>query len=185
MDPGDIVARNLRHSLFTWSAQHGLEPQEIVSAGGAWFEDRSGRRILDLASFAINASAALFHPRIAGAIAEQARSLPAAAPSMATEIRARAGEARHRLIEVPVLSEEASVAMMQGLLAPCEGGAPAQRCWVSILHSAADVRNIARAMRAEPRTNFAAYVLDDSRPLLCRMKVAAANIERPGASWAK
>jgi taurine--2-oxoglutarate transaminase len=89
----DTVAKNLRHTLFTWSAQGGLDPIEIVSAEGSHFTDAKGRRILDLASFALNASAALRHPKIADAIARQAAVLPAAGPKMATSIRGRYGEA--------------------------------------------------------------------------------------------
>jgi len=93
MSAGGVVARNLRHTLFTWTAQDGLDPIEIVSAERTHFTDARGRRILDLASLVFNASAAIHHPAIAEAIARQAKSLPAAAPSMATEIRGRYGEA--------------------------------------------------------------------------------------------
>ena len=89
----ETVARNLRHTLFTWSAQGGLDPVEIVSAERSHFTDGKGRRILDLASFVMNASAGLRHPRIADAIARQAEALPVAGPAMATEIRGRYGEA--------------------------------------------------------------------------------------------
>ena len=80
-------------TLYTWSAQAGLDPIEIVAAAGAHFTDAQGRKILDLASFALNASASLHHPRISDAIARQAAALPAAAPGMSTAIRTRAGEA--------------------------------------------------------------------------------------------
>ena len=50
----DTVAKNLRHTLFTWTAQTGLDPIEIVSAEGSHFKDAKGRRILDLASLALN-----------------------------------------------------------------------------------------------------------------------------------
>jgi len=93
MSDAGVVARNLRHTLFTWSAQAGLDPIEIVSAESAHFTDAKGRRILDFASLVLNASAALHHPRIAGAIARQAAVLPAAGPAMATEVRGRYGEA--------------------------------------------------------------------------------------------
>ena len=89
----EVVGKNLRHSLFTWSAQGGLDPIEIVSAERAHFTDAKGRRVLDFASLVLNASAAIHHPRIAEAIAAQARSLPAAGPAMATAIRGRYGEA--------------------------------------------------------------------------------------------
>jgi len=89
----DTLAKTLRHTLFTWSAQSGLDPIEIVSAERAHFTDAAGRRILDLASLVLNASAAIHHPRISAAIARQAGALPAAGPAMATEIRGRYGEA--------------------------------------------------------------------------------------------
>ncbi|HJQ96753.1 MAG TPA: hypothetical protein VJ826_00490, partial [Candidatus Polarisedimenticolaceae bacterium] len=79
-------------TLYTWSAQAGLDPIEIVSAEGAHFEDGTGRKILDLASLVMNASASLHHPRISEAIARQATRLPAAGPGMSTAIRTRAGE---------------------------------------------------------------------------------------------
>ena len=85
--------KSLRHTLFTWSAQAGLDPLTIVSAERAHFTDGAGRRILDLASLVLNASAAIHHPKIAAAIAKQAATLPAAGPAMATEIRGRYGEA--------------------------------------------------------------------------------------------
>ena len=93
MKHDETVARNLRHTLFTWSAQGGLDPVEIVSAERSHFTDATGRRILDLASFALNASAGLRHPRIAEAIGRQSEVLPAAGPAMATAIRGRYGEA--------------------------------------------------------------------------------------------
>ena len=98
----DVVARNLRHTLFTWTAQQGIEPLEIVSAERAHFTTASGRRILDFASLVFNASAALHHPKIAEAIAVQARTLPAAAPGMATEIRGRYGEALASVVPAPL-----------------------------------------------------------------------------------
>ena len=80
-------------TLYTWSAQAGLDPIEIVSAEGARFKDAKGRTLLDLASLVMNASASLHHPKISEAIARQAAELPAAAPGMSTAIRTRAGEA--------------------------------------------------------------------------------------------
>jgi taurine--2-oxoglutarate transaminase len=85
--------RSLRHTLFTWSAQAGLDPIHIVAGEGAHFVDAEGRRFLDLATLALNASASLGHPRITAAIAAQAAQLSAAAPSMGTDVRGRYGEA--------------------------------------------------------------------------------------------
>ena len=93
MSDTDAAAKSRRHTLFTWSAQGALDPIEIVSAEGAHFTDGRGRRILDLASLVLNASVAIRHPRIAEAIAAQAKALPAAGPGMATAIRGRYGEA--------------------------------------------------------------------------------------------
>jgi glutamate-1-semialdehyde aminotransferase len=87
------VSGSLRHTLFTWSAQAGLDPISIVAAEGAHFTDAAGRKILDLASLSFNAGAGIRHPRLAEAIAAQATSLPVAGQGMATEIRGRYGEA--------------------------------------------------------------------------------------------
>ena len=93
MNPDAFAALNLRHSLFSWSAQAGLDPIEIVRGEGAHFWDAAGRKILDLASLVFNASAGIHHPKIVEAIREQAGRLPAAGPSMATEIRGAYGAA--------------------------------------------------------------------------------------------
>jgi taurine--2-oxoglutarate transaminase len=93
MSDGGIADLNRRHTLFTWSAQAGLDPIEIARGEGAHFWDAAGRKFLDLASLSLNAAAGLGHPRIARAIAEQAATLAVASPAMATEIRGRYGEA--------------------------------------------------------------------------------------------
>ncbi len=87
------VSGSLRHTLFTWSAQDGLEPPLLVRGDGAHFIDGSGRRILDFASLVLNANAGISHPKIVAAIQAQAGILPAAGPGFATEIRARYGAA--------------------------------------------------------------------------------------------
>ena len=93
MSRPDAIDGSKRHTLFTWSAQAGLDPIEIVAAEGAHFTDGAGRRILDFASLVLNATAAIRHPRIVDAIARQAEARPAAGPAMATAIRARYGAA--------------------------------------------------------------------------------------------
>ena len=94
-DTPDIaaVAGSLRHSLFTWTAQTGLAPTELVRGDGAHFIDGDGRRILDFASLVLNANAGVSHPKIVAAIQAQAAELPSAGPAFATSIRARYGAA--------------------------------------------------------------------------------------------
>jgi taurine--2-oxoglutarate transaminase len=87
--PDNFVAENLRHTLFTWTAQKGLVPLALAGGSGAWFWDTEGRRYLDLASVVVSANAGHSHPRILAAMRRQLDDLVVAGPGMATEIRGR------------------------------------------------------------------------------------------------
>jgi taurine---2-oxoglutarate transaminase len=85
----NFVTENLRHTLFTWTAQKDLAPLALAGGSGAWFWDTKGRRYLDLASVVVSANAGHNHPRILAAMRRQLDDLVVAGPGMATEIRGR------------------------------------------------------------------------------------------------
>jgi taurine--2-oxoglutarate transaminase len=83
----EFIGDNLRHTLFTWTAQKDLAPLALAGGEGAWFWDTEGRRYLDLASVVVSANAGHSHPRILAAMRRQLDQLAVAGPAMATEIR--------------------------------------------------------------------------------------------------
>ena len=87
----EIVDLCVRHTLFDWQAQGALEPMAVASARGAEFFTVDGKRYLDFNSQLVSVNIGHADPRVADAIAEQARILPYASPGMATEPRALLG----------------------------------------------------------------------------------------------
>ena len=87
----EITELCLRHTLFDWSAQAGLDPLPISRAKGVYFYSVEGRRYLDFNSQLMCVNAGHGDPRIVDAIKRQAEQLPYISPFMATEVRARLG----------------------------------------------------------------------------------------------
>src|SRR5579859_2907138 len=82
----------LRHTLYDWSAQSGLQPMAIAAAKGVHFTTVDGRRFMDFNSQLMCVNAGHGDRRIIDAIKEQAEKLAFISPFMATEPRARLGK---------------------------------------------------------------------------------------------
>ena len=82
----------LRHTLYDWSAQSGLQPMAIAGANGVHFTTVDGRRFIDFNSQLMCVNAGHGDHRIIDAIKEQAEKLAFISPFMATEPRARLGK---------------------------------------------------------------------------------------------
>ena len=91
LSPEEITELCLRHTLYDWSAQTGLNPLPVVSAKGVHFHTADGRRFLDFNSQLMCVNAGHGDRRIIDAIKKQADQLPYISPFMATEVRARLG----------------------------------------------------------------------------------------------
>ncbi len=87
----DILTRALEHSFWTWSAQGQVSPIPVKSAKGVYFWDVDGKRYLDFNSMTMCVNIGHGNERVIEAIVQQARTLPCAAPSMATRPRAELG----------------------------------------------------------------------------------------------
>jgi taurine--2-oxoglutarate transaminase len=87
----EIVDLCLRHTLYDWQQQGTTRPMAVASARGAEFFTVDGKRYLDFNSQLMGVNAGHADPRVAEAIAEQARVLPYITPFAATEVRARLG----------------------------------------------------------------------------------------------
>ncbi|HJL42815.1 MAG TPA: aminotransferase class III-fold pyridoxal phosphate-dependent enzyme [Myxococcales bacterium LLY-WYZ-16_1] len=97
MNSDEIKRLCLEHTLYSWSATSRIDPLVAVRGEGPFFWDADGRRYFDLSGQMLSMHLGFGHPRILGAMQEAASKLTFAAPSMATEARARLG---HRLAEL-------------------------------------------------------------------------------------
>jgi taurine--2-oxoglutarate transaminase len=87
----EIVDLCLRHTLYDWQQQGTTRPIPVASARGSEFFTVDGKRYLDFNSQLMGVNIGHADPRVAEAIAEQARILPYITPFAATEVRALLG----------------------------------------------------------------------------------------------
>lgn len=88
---GEIVDLCVRHTLYDWQAQSGLNPLAIGRARGSQFWTVDGKRYLDFNSQLMGVNVGHGNPRVVEAIKEQAERLPYVTPFAATEVRALLG----------------------------------------------------------------------------------------------
>lgn len=92
IDDSEILPLSLEHNFWTWSAQRAISPIPVTRAQGVYFWDAQGKRYLDFNSMLMCVNIGHGDQRVIEAIAEQARQLPYAAPSMTTKPRAILGK---------------------------------------------------------------------------------------------
>jgi taurine--2-oxoglutarate transaminase len=97
MSGEEIVALCKQHTLFEWSAQADVNPIPVVRAKGVYFWDADGKRYLDFNSQLMCVNIGHGDERVVRAIQEQAAALAYVHPALATEPRARLGEALARI----------------------------------------------------------------------------------------
>jgi len=88
----EILPLALEHSFWTWSAQAKVSPIPVTRAKGVYFWDANGKRYLDFNSMTMCVNIGHGNERVINAMIEQAKTLPYAAPSMATKPRAVLGK---------------------------------------------------------------------------------------------
>jgi taurine--2-oxoglutarate transaminase len=94
----EIVDLCLKHTLYDWQQQGSTRPIPVASARGSEFFTVDGKRYLDFNSQLMGVNIGHGDPRVAEAIAEQARVLPYVTPFAATEVRARLGQKMAELL---------------------------------------------------------------------------------------
>jgi taurine--2-oxoglutarate transaminase len=87
----EILPIAMEHSFWTWSAQAKVSPIPVTRAKGVYFWDANGKRYLDFNSMTMCVNIGHGDERVINAIIEQAKTLPYAAPGMATKPRAILG----------------------------------------------------------------------------------------------
>ena len=91
LSAAEITELCLRHTLYDWSLQSGLNPLPVAGGKGVYFNTVDGRRFIDFSSQLMCVNAGYGDRRIIDAIKKQAEELAYTGPFMAHEPRARLG----------------------------------------------------------------------------------------------
>lgn len=83
---------NLKHTLFAWSKQGGLNPLNIVKTKGVYLHEASGKRIIDFSSQLMNVNIGHGDTRVNEAIIKQMDDVSYIVPAASTEIRGKLGK---------------------------------------------------------------------------------------------
>src|SRR4029079_2280133 len=93
MSGEEMVALSKQHSLYEWSAQAHVDPIPVSRAKGIYFWTPEGKRFIDFHSQLMGVNIGHGDERVIKAIQDQAATLAYANPFMATEPRAKLGQA--------------------------------------------------------------------------------------------
>jgi taurine--2-oxoglutarate transaminase len=91
--PENYAALHAKYVLSPWVAQAGRNPPVIVRGEGTYLFDSDDKRYLDLSAGLVAVNLGHGHPAVADAIAEQARRLTYASPSLGNDKRAELARA--------------------------------------------------------------------------------------------
>jgi taurine--2-oxoglutarate transaminase len=92
VDADQILQNNLKHTLFSWSKQSGLNPLNIEKAKGVYLYDRSGKRYIDFSSQLMNVNIGHGHPKVMEAVVKQMGEVSYVYPGMVTQVRGELGK---------------------------------------------------------------------------------------------
>ncbi len=81
---------DLQHVFHSWLAQEGRDPFYVDGGQGSWIWDGDGRPYLDFSGQLVFTNVGFGHPKVVGAIAEQAAQLAMVAPQHANVARSQA-----------------------------------------------------------------------------------------------
>jgi taurine--2-oxoglutarate transaminase len=93
LDPAEgarVYKADRAHVFHSWSAQELIKPMVIAGAEGSYVWDYDGKRYLDFSSQLVNTNIGHQHPKVVGAIKEQADRLCTVAPQHANDMRSEA-----------------------------------------------------------------------------------------------
>lgn len=83
---------NLKHTLFAWSKQGGLNPLQIVKTEGIYLHEANGDKIIDFSSQLMNVNIGHGDKRVNDAIIQQMNEVSYVVPAAATAIRGKLGK---------------------------------------------------------------------------------------------
>lgn len=92
-----VVKNDIDYVFHSWSVQNQLKPMAFKTGKGCYLEDFEGKQYLDFSSQLVNTNIGHQHPKVVGAIMEQAQLLTTIAPAHANKTR---GLAAKKILEV-------------------------------------------------------------------------------------
>ncbi|HMJ69486.1 MAG TPA: aminotransferase class III-fold pyridoxal phosphate-dependent enzyme [Cyclobacteriaceae bacterium] len=87
-----ILEDNLNYTLFSWSAQKGINPLAIQRAEGVYMWDYDGKRYLDFSSGLMNVNIGHGNQRVTNAVVKQMQEVSYVTPSCVTKVRGELGK---------------------------------------------------------------------------------------------
>jgi len=91
-ETAQILANNLKHTLFSWSKQGGLNPISINKAEGVFVYDRDGKKYIDFSSQLMCVNIGHGNKKVREAVQKQMEEVAYVFPGMITDIRGRLGK---------------------------------------------------------------------------------------------
>jgi taurine---2-oxoglutarate transaminase len=96
-ESAQILEDNLRHSLFSWSKQSGLNPINVERAEGVYFYDYEGKKYIDFSSQLMNVNIGHNDSRVKDAVMKQMEQVNYVFPGAITKAR---GDLSKKLAEI-------------------------------------------------------------------------------------
>jgi taurine--2-oxoglutarate transaminase len=90
--PSDSTQDNLDYTLFSWSAQGGLNPIHATKAEGVYLWDKSGKKYIDFSSQLMNVNIGHGRKEVRDAVVKQMDAFSFMAPSFASDERGKLGK---------------------------------------------------------------------------------------------
>ena len=90
--PSTAFDDNLKHTLFAWSKQGGINPLKIVKARGVYLYEENGNKVIDFSSQLMNVNIGHGDKRVYDAIISQMEEVSYVVPAAATAIRGKLGK---------------------------------------------------------------------------------------------
>lgn len=87
-----ILENNMRHTLFAWSKQKGIDPICVERAEGIYLYDYNGKRIMDFSSGLMNVNIGHGNQRVMEAVVRQMQQVSYVTPSCITKVRGELGK---------------------------------------------------------------------------------------------
>jgi len=88
----EIKQNNLDYTIFSWSAQGGLNPIVVNRGEGIYFWDKDGKRYIDFSSQLMNNNIGHGNQKITEAVVKQMQQVAFVYPGIATEARGELGK---------------------------------------------------------------------------------------------
>lgn len=88
----EIKQNSMRHTLFAWSKQKGIDPICVEKAEGIYLYDYDGKRIIDFSSGLMNVNIGHGNQRVTEAVVRQMQQVSYVTPSCITKVRGELGK---------------------------------------------------------------------------------------------